>query len=390
MIRLLLLIQLFIFNCFAIVDIASIDFGEKDAGLSGSFYGSFQKKRGNTHKDESEYGGRIQYDTNKTITWLQGFIEHDEASGKTTDDNAFAHLRHIHQLFSPEWAMEFYLQFKQDRFKNLKERRLIGIGPRYKIVDSPSYGKLFFGLSVMDERIKYNAIDPAEHNYRISSYFSYNYSVNKMFELSYIGYYQPKIDNGSDYTTASLAEMTIHLSKVFDLSYLLEFDYDSEPPYGIQRTDSRQRLSFIYRFAQDDPLSVHAQNMLNSSLSLENAKNSSISVASEAKNVKVEDVNETFMGEWRGKSARFLISVDGKGYHMDAEGIYEERITWRLISTEVTENKQAKVVIISFVDEEGRVSKAENYLWSENTLIGLSGSNIKAFRREACASVFQP
>jgi len=388
MIRLLLLIQFFIFNCFAIVDIASIDFGDRDEGLSGSVYGSFQKKRGNTDKDEAEYGGRIQYDSNKSVTWLQGSAEHDKVSGYTTDDNSFIHLRHIHQILNPDWAMEFYVQLKQDKFKNIKERTLIGTGPRYKIIDSISYGKLFFGLSIMDERIKYNEIDPDEHNYRASTYFSYDYTVNKTFELSYIGYYQPEIDNGSDYRTASLAEMTIHLTKVFDLSYIVEFDYDSTPPLSVENTDTRQRLSFIYRFGQDDPLSAYAQNMLHSSKGLEDENSSSVVAVELESNIdEIDTPTDTFAGEWMGTKEQFSISLDGKGYYADEGGIYNEKISWKIISTETTEGvkgakaQHTKLVIIRFVDNEGRVGRVENYLWSENTLIGLSGSTVKTFKR---------
>ena len=388
MIRLFFISQLLMVCLFAIVDIASMDFGDRDEGFSGSLYGSFQKKRGNTHKDEAEYGGRIQYDTNKTITWLQGSVEHDEVSGVTTDDNAFAHLRHIHQLFDPDWAMEFYGQLKQDKFKNLKERRLFGAGLRYKILDSSLYGKLFFGLSALDERVKYNELDPKEHNYRASSYLSYKYMVNKTFELSYMGYYQPKIDNGSDYMTASLAEMTIHLTKVFDLSYLVELDYDSAPPHAVKTTDTRQRLSFIYRFGQDDPPSAYAQNMLHSTDDLEDANSSRIvAVEVESKPEEIDAPEDTFVGEWTNRDEQFTILLDGNGFYAHKESLYNERINWKIISTERTEGVQAakdqrtKLVIIRFLDEEGRLGRVENYLWSDNTLVGLSGSRVTRFER---------
>ncbi len=388
MIRFFLLTQLFFLSAFAIVDIASLDFGDKGPGFSGSLYGSFQQKRGNTDKDEAEYGGRIQYDTNKTITWLQGSVEHDEASGVTTDDNAFAHLRHIHQIYNPYWAWEFYGQLKQDKFKNLKDRTLFGTGVRYKIADSETYGKLFFGLSVMDERIKYNELDPDEHNYRASSYLSYNFVVNNTFELSYMGYYQPKVDKGSDYMTASMAEMTIHLTKVFDLSYLVEYDYDSDPGSYVKKTDTRQRLAFVYRFGQDDPLSAYAQNMLNSSEDLEDENSSRIlAVELESKLSDIHTPKDTFAGEWKADREQFSISLDGTGYYADERGIYDEKISWKIISTETTEgvqgakDQQTKLVIIRFVDEEGRLGRVENYLWSGNTLVGLSGSVVKSFKR---------
>lgn len=388
MMRFLLFIQLFIAYSFAIVDIASVDFGEKDEGLSGSIYGSFEKKRGNTDKDEAEYGGRIQLDTNKTITWLQGSVERDRARGYLTDDNAFIHLRHIHQIFNPAWAMEVYFQLKQDKFQNLKTRTLIGTGPRYRILDSSTYGKVFLGLSVMDETIKYNEFDPDEHNYRMSSYFSYKMAVNKTFDLSFIGYYQPKIDNASDYRVSGFTEMTIHLTKVFDLSYLIELDYDAQPSSDSTTTDTRQRLAFIYRFGQGNPLSAYAKNMLSSSESLEDHNNSSIvAVELESKISEIDKPSDTFAGGWMGKGEKFSISLDGNGYYSDEDSIYAEKISWKIISTETTEGVQAakdqhtKLVIIRFIDEEGRPGRVENYLWSENTLVGLSGSSVKMFRR---------
>ena len=45
--RLFLISLIYVTSMFAIVDIASIDFLEKEEGFSGSVHGSFQKKRGN-------------------------------------------------------------------------------------------------------------------------------------------------------------------------------------------------------------------------------------------------------------------------------------------------------------------------------------------------------
>lgn len=380
--RLFLIPLLYIINMFAIVDISSIDFGEKEPGFSGSAHGSFQKKRGNTDKDEAEYGGRIQYDTNKTITWIQGSIERDTVNSDTTDDNAFLHLRHIHQIFNPDWAMEVYFQLKQDKFKNLSKRTLIGVGPRYKILDSSRYGKLFFGVSIVDEKVKYNEIDPDEHNYRMSSYFSYNLAINKIFELSYIGYYQPEIDNGSDYRVSSLVEMTIHLTKVFDLSYLLELDYDAVPAQSVATTDTRQRLSFIYRFGQDDPLSAYAQNMLSSRKNLDDV-NTSSTVELESKVGKIDQLSDTLAGSWIGTNEQFSISLDGKGTYAYKDGLYNEKVNWKVVAEGMqgAKDQHTKLVIIRFVDEEGRSLRVENYLWSEDTLVGLSGSSVKIFKR---------
>lgn len=390
MMRLLFLLTFLIFNSFAIVDIASVDFGEKEKGFSGSAYGSFQKTRGNTDKDEAEYGGRIQYDTNKTITWLQGSVENDKVNGVSNADNAFAHLRHIHQMFNPNWAMEFYTQLKQDKFKSLQNRTVFGLGPRYKIADSQTYGKLFMGLSAMEERIRYtdDQIDPIERNYRVSSYLSYKVSINSNLEFSSLGYYQPKIDNGSDYMTAWTTELMIHLTKVIDLSYQYEFDYDSQPANGVKNTDTRQKISFVYRFGQDDPLTSYAYNFLNSTDVLDEVNASSIvAVEVATKTEEIEEARDTLAGEWVHAGEKFSISLEGEGEYAKRSGIYKEKLTWTVISTQTQEGSQAakdqktKLVIIRFTDEEGRPERIENYLWNGDTLVGLSGSTVRVFKR---------
>jgi len=390
MIRLLLLLQFFIFNCFAIVDITSVDFGEKEKGFSGSAYGSFQKSRGNTDKDEAEYGGRIQYDTNKTVTWLQGSVENDKANGISNADNAFVHLRHIHQIFNPDWAMEFYTQVKQDKFQSINNRTVFGMGPRYKIADSPTYGKLFMGLSAMEERIRYtdDQIDPKERNYRASSYLSYKISINQNLEFSYLGYYQPMIDNGSDYMTAWTTELMIHLTQVIDLSCQLEFDYDSQPGNDVAKTDTRQKFSFVYRFGKEDPLTSYAYNFLNSTEGLDEVNGSSVmAVEVSTKTEDIEDSNDTLAGEWTNGNEKFSVSLEGEGSYSKSDGIYEEKLTWTIVSTQTQEGSQAakdqktKLVIIRFVDEEGRTGRVENYLWNENMLVGLSEGAVRVFKR---------
>ena len=388
--RLFLIPFLYVTSVFAIIDISSVDFGDEDEGLTGSAYGSFQKKRGNTDKDEAEYGGRIEYDTNKTITWLQASVEKDKANGYTTDDNSFIHLRHIRQIYNPSWAMEFYTQVKQDKFQNIKNRTVYGMGPRYKIVDSKTYGKLFMGLSVMDERIKYtdSVLNPDEQNYRASSYLSYKMSIEQNLELSFLGYYQPKIDNGSDYLTASSAEMTIHLTRVFDLSYLLEFDYDSKPPVEVSKTDTRQKLSFIYRFGKDDPFSSYAHSFLNSAEGLDEVNSSSvIAVEVDTEVEDIKDSTDTLSGKWVFGEETFSLLLDGEGEYLYGDGIYKERLTWTLVSTDTQEgatvarNQSTKLVVIRFRDEEGRLGRVENYLWSENSLVSLSGNSVRLFKR---------
>ena len=375
---------------FAVVDIATIDFGDNSEGFSGSVYGSFEKKRGNTNKDDAEFGGRIQYDTKKTISWIQGEVENDESNGVSTDDNSFTHLRHIHQLYSPSWAWESFIQGRRDKFKNLDRRFLLGLGGRYRITNSDEYGKFFMGVSLMDERINYadEEMDEDEHNTRFNSYLSYKININNNLELASIAYYQPQIDHSSDYMFSSLSEMTIHLTKVIDLSYVLEFDYDSQPVSNVDTTDVRQKLSFVYRFGKDDPFSAYATNFLNSLDDLKDRNNTNIlavEIQTEVKDIK--NSKDTLAGEWTRKDEVFNFKLDGKGSYLYNQGLYHQKFEWKLISTDtqegasVAKEQSTKIVVVRYVDEEGRIGRIENYLWHENKLVGLNNRQVKVFRR---------
>lgn len=384
MMRLLLLLQVFILSSFAIIDVGTVDFGEKPEGFSGSLYGSFEKKRGNTDKDEMEYGGRIQYDTPETITWLQGAVEKDQASDVATDDNAFIHLRHIHQLFDPRWATEFYAQAKKDRFKYLQNRSVYGAGLRYKIADSAQYGKLFAGLSAMGEKIRYTPAEAYEdeYNYRLSSYLSYTIKMDKNLEFSYLGYYQPKIDNGSDYTASSTAELMIHLTRVIDLSYQFELDYDADPVANVQKKDTRQKLSFVYRFGKDDPLSSYAQNLLNPALQA-----SALNTADKSAIADKEETKKSIVGEWVSEGKHLSILAGGKGRLRDTLSVYVEKLRWTLVPTEGSPAQGATPVSMRFVDEEGRLERVENYLWSGDSLVTFLEGRPILFTRGASSAL---
>ena len=388
--RFLFIFLFFINSVFAIIDIAPVDFGENEEGFSGSVYGSFQKKRGNTDKTQKEYGGKIQYDNKKHITWIDGSQEQDKVGDTKTDDNAFIHLRHIHQLFDPSFALEAYTQFKEDKFKSLKNRTLYGIGVRYRLYNNvEDYGRMFIGVSAYKENISYTDNNPDENNNRFVTYLSYEKKVNTVFDIAAISYYQPEINNSTDYRVSSFAEMTIHLTKVFDLSYLIEYDYDSGPPIGVKESDTQQKLSLKYKFGAGDPLSAYAHQYLSSTDDLDNGNTKKVlAVGIETNENKIQSPLDTFAGEWKSTDETFSIALDGNGTHVyNKNGLYKEKISWTVISTDtqngskVAQKQYTKLVIIKYLDEEDREGRVENYLWSENTLVGLIGKDIKKFKR---------
>ena len=106
-----------------------------------------------------------------------------------------------------------------------------------------------------------------------------------------------------------------------------------------------------------------------------------------SKTEEIEESSDTLAGEWINGDEKFSVALEGEGSYLKNGSVYEEKMTWTIVSTQTQEGAQAardqktKLVIIRFVDEEGRPGRVENYLWNENMLVGLSGDVVRVFKR---------
>ena len=244
-----LLLLLLSLNLFAVITIAPTVIGKK-AGFSGVLKGSFETKRGNSDVDNYSAGLRAQYDNNSSyVIWSDFVFDYGKASGTTNTNKTYSHLRFVHTLTENKSInYELFVQSETNDFTNVEHRYLAGGGLRYHN-NMKEYGSLFFGLGGFGEDIKYiSSINPREHNTRINSYISYTKKFDKKSKLSYVMYYQPKVDDFGDYIFSNGLEMTILVYEKLYLSFVVYYDVDSAPAIGVGKEDFTQKTSFIYKF----------------------------------------------------------------------------------------------------------------------------------------------
>ena len=246
--KLVLLLLFLWLDLFAVITIAPVKIGKKP-GYSGILKGSLQTKRGNSDIDNYSAGLRVQYDNNSSyVVWSDLVFDYGEASGKKNVNKTYAHLRLVHTLFSKTLNYELFGQSETNEFTNVQHRFLAGGGLRYH-EDLNSWGSLYFGLGGFGEDIKYlSTADPKEQNIRMNSYISYTKKFDKKSKLSYVMYYQPRVDDFSDYIFSNGLETTIRVYEKLYLSFVLYFDVDSAPAVGVKDIDFTQKTSFIYKF----------------------------------------------------------------------------------------------------------------------------------------------
>ncbi len=234
----------------ALVSIAPVDVGSKP-GFGGNVSGSLASKSGNTDKNEYSLGVRFQYDEGDDyLAWGVVTYDYGESAGTKNEDRLYAHVRGIAALEGNDWCGEVFVQSERDDFRDIRERSLAGAGVRWRFFNSDEWGKGYAGLGGFFEKIDYShpLINPDERNGRLNSYIAYTKSFSGNSKLSYIGYYQPKFSEGSDYVTSQTAELIVPIYGRLNLSLSARYLYDSRPALGVEKRDTAYLTNLVWEF----------------------------------------------------------------------------------------------------------------------------------------------
>jgi len=236
---------------FALISIVPIGIGE-EPGTTGSFEAGLETKRGNTHKDNYKTAVRVNYDNNSTyVLWGEISGEYGKANHVEDTNKIYSHMRFIHTLNSKLLNGEIFLQSQEDKFKALAKRRLAGGGLRLELFETLKGGKGYFGFGGFYEYIKHTdpSADPDEGNIRLNSYLSYAVKLAEDSTLAYTMYYQPRIDQFSDYVIANKFELQLHIYLELFLKFSVYYDVDSAHPSSINEDyDFGQTTTFVINF----------------------------------------------------------------------------------------------------------------------------------------------
>ncbi len=244
----IILFLLFVCNSYAIITIAPVDIGD-NPGKSGMIKGSFETKRGNSDVDNYSAGLRLEYDNNESyLLWSDFTFSYAKSSGVTNTNKTYAHIRYIHRVYEKSLDWESFIQSQTNEFTKVKHSYLGGGGVRF-FWHNPKYGKLHIGTGAFYEDISYTTeVDPREHNFRINTYIAYTNNFTKKSSLSYVFYYQPKIDAFNDYILSNGLELNIWIYKQLYLNFVFYYDFDSQPAIDVKKEDISQKTSLLYKF----------------------------------------------------------------------------------------------------------------------------------------------
>jgi len=222
--------------------------GEKE-GLDGEISLGAKYNSGNSDSVSLGISGKGQYSTKEWLIYLIGTYSYGESNGNQDTNDGIFHLRYVHTLADTPYDYEIYLQTEFNEFQDIKERNLAGANIRRKL-DLP-FDKFYVGLGLFYSYMEpdaVTAVDPVYKRTKINSYISFLKKINDNFSITYLGYYQPNIEDFSDFRIFQILQLTTSLTDNLGLSFDILHKYNATPYHGIEENDIRSTINLKYKF----------------------------------------------------------------------------------------------------------------------------------------------
>ena len=182
----------------------------------------------------------LQWDNEKWSVLILNETNLDRAAGIDFSNDGYQHLR-ISKDLNKIYRIESYLQNQYDPIRDIKNRKLAGLGVRMKFIKS-----CFFGLSTFYE--KEELTNETINDIRISSSLQLKFDFEKNISISTTTYYQPSTKNLNDSKSSNETILLINLNDRLSISNTLSTNYDTNPAKDIPNLIYRFENGLIYYF----------------------------------------------------------------------------------------------------------------------------------------------
>jgi hypothetical protein len=174
---------------------------------------------------------RVQYQKNRSRFILLNDINFIKAGATDFVNAGYQHFRYNYKI-QRLLTLEAFTQTQYNPILKLDFRYLLGAGPRLRLLKREN-ARIYAAALYMYEfdDIKDDAVDLHEH--RISSYVTFTLGLLKNCELISTTFYQPKVDDPSDYRIANDSSLEIHINKHLNFKSTFNLLYDTHQPSGV-------------------------------------------------------------------------------------------------------------------------------------------------------------
>ena len=228
-----------------------VEASEKTEGVDKKLAFDISGKNGNTQKIKAGLGARVQWYEKDATRFIVVNYEYGESADVKDTNKTFVHLRNI-QYQSKNFAWESFAQIAEDEFTRLDSRMLLGGGVRLKLIKSEDKS-VDLGLGLFREREKLDLVPlttdaGVDYGNRMNLYLVYKSTLSSHSRLSSTLYYQPDINEMSDYRLFEQFALQLDITENLSFNLSVDIYHDSKPAQLIKGTDTTYNTGFEYNF----------------------------------------------------------------------------------------------------------------------------------------------
>jgi len=205
---------------------------------------------GNINYTTIDGSARIDYNQEKFNTFLVGNYNYKKTPEKTIIHKGFAHVRFNREI-NEKSSVEAFLQQEFNELLLLDDRKVVGASFRTHLLniknkkDSLTEGfRSNLGIGGMYEIERYdlsgienNTQEAKYYNWRITSYLTLDWSITKDVNYWCVMYYQPNINNFSDFRSIVESGLDIRIIGHLLFTFGVGYRYNNEPVGGKKQSD---------------------------------------------------------------------------------------------------------------------------------------------------------
>ncbi len=221
--------------------------GEKE-GLDGEVALGAKFSSGNSDTAAIGLSGKGQYSEKEWLIYLIAAYSYGESNGETDTNDGLFHLRYVHTIADTAYDYELFIQTQFNEFQDMKERSIAGANIRRKF-DLP-FDKFYVGLGLFYSYMEPDTItdiDPIYRRTKMNSYLSFVKKINDNFSITYLGFYQPNVEDFSDFRVSQTLQLNTSLTDELTLSFDINHKYNATPYHDIEKSDIRSTINLKYK-----------------------------------------------------------------------------------------------------------------------------------------------
>jgi len=218
-------------------------------GLDGEVSLGGAYNSGNTDSAAANFSLKAEYSKEVWMLYSIASYAYGEANGDKNKNNGLFHLRYIHHIEETLYDYEIFGQTEFNEFQDVKVRNLAGANIRRKF--EGFFDKCYVGIGLFYSYMEPDTISPVDPVYervKLNTYLSLTKNMNEHFSITYLGFYQPNIEDFSDYRIFQILQLDTMLTDNLSLGFDFSYKYNATPYHQIEHTDTSSIISLKYKF----------------------------------------------------------------------------------------------------------------------------------------------